>query len=342
MNPVIYFDELDKISASPKGDEIANLLCHLTDTSQNTQFHDKFFSGVDFDLSKATFIFSYNDEKKVNPILLDRMIKIYTKGFNTKDKLEIANKYLIPNICKEIGFNIQDVIFTKDILTKIIVNFTEEEKGVRNLKRCIETIVSKLNVLKLLNNTLTTLENNNNTIISINNQDVNDVKNTDSITLNINTSLPCVDNVKSNSETMKLTNNNLLDSTLENNNSEDNKLEDSKSEDNKLEDSKLEDSKLEDSKLEDNKLENSKLEDSKLEDNKLEDSKLEDSKLEDRKKNACSIYISNMVKNIIKNAMKLIEEKSYKITLQEKASIVKFDIKNFKLPIKVTDNIINR
>ena len=61
MNPVIYFDELDKISDTPRGQEIIGILTHLTDTTQNSQFHDKYFSEVDFDLSKCLFIFSYND-----------------------------------------------------------------------------------------------------------------------------------------------------------------------------------------------------------------------------------------------------------------------------------------
>ena len=87
MNPVIYFYELDKISDTPKGEEIAGILTHLTDTSQNTQFHDKYFAEIDFDLSKCLFIFSYNDESKVNPILQDRMYRIETKGYNQKPVL---------------------------------------------------------------------------------------------------------------------------------------------------------------------------------------------------------------------------------------------------------------
>ena len=79
MNPVIFFDELDKISDSPKGEEITGILTHLTDTSQNQQFHDKFFSEIDFDLSKCLFIFSYNDESRVNPILRDRMYRIQNR-----------------------------------------------------------------------------------------------------------------------------------------------------------------------------------------------------------------------------------------------------------------------
>ena len=58
MNPVIYFDELDKVSDTPKGEEIIGILTHLTDTSQNDKFHDKYFSEIEFDLSKVLFIFS--------------------------------------------------------------------------------------------------------------------------------------------------------------------------------------------------------------------------------------------------------------------------------------------
>lgn len=151
MNPVIYFDELDKLSDSNKGNDIENMLCHLTDFTQNNCFHDKYFSGIDFDLSKVLFIFSYNDESKINPILLDRMFKIHTDGFTTDSKIKIAKDYLLPEICKNIGFSIKDIDISKDIYRNIIENYTESEKGVRNLKRCIECIISEVNVLKITN-----------------------------------------------------------------------------------------------------------------------------------------------------------------------------------------------
>lgn len=150
MNPVIYFDELDKISDTPKGDEIAGILTHLTDTTQNSMFHDKYFSEVDFDLSKCMFIFSYNDESKVNPILLDRMYKIQTEGYEKKDKLVIANKYLLPKIMEQVNFNEGDITFTDETITYIIENFTADESGVRNLKRCLEVICTKLNLYRLM------------------------------------------------------------------------------------------------------------------------------------------------------------------------------------------------
>jgi ATP-dependent Lon protease len=152
MNPVIYFDELDKISDTPRGEEIVGILTHLTDTSQNSQFHDKYFSEVDFDLSKCLFIFSYNDESKVNPILRDRMYRIQTKGYDAKEKVTIARKYLLPNIQEQVNFNDGDIIIPDDTLQYIISNqgLTNEESGVRNLKRCLEIIYTKLNLFRLM------------------------------------------------------------------------------------------------------------------------------------------------------------------------------------------------
>ena len=150
MNPVIYFDELDKISDTPKGEEIAGILTHLTDTSQNSQFHDKYFAEIDFDLSKCLFIFSYNDESKINPILKDRMYRIQTKGYSKKEKSEIAENYLLPTIRKMVSFDKQDITIETDALHHIIDNYTEDEQGVRNLKRCLEIVHTKLNLYRLM------------------------------------------------------------------------------------------------------------------------------------------------------------------------------------------------
>jgi ATP-dependent Lon protease len=150
MNPVIYFDELDKISDTPKGEEIAGILTHLTDTSQNSQFHDKYFSEIDFDLSKCLFIFSYNDETKVNSILKDRMYRIQTKGYNQKQKTVIANNYLLPKIREQVKFMSEDIIIPNDTIHYIIENNCNKEDGVRNLKRCLEIIYTKLNLYRLM------------------------------------------------------------------------------------------------------------------------------------------------------------------------------------------------
>jgi len=152
MNPVIYFDELDKISDTPRGEEIVGILTHLIDSSQNTQFHDKYFSDIDFDLSKCLFIFSYNDESRVNPILRDRMYRIQTKGYDSKEKLIIARDYLLTKIREQVNFTSEDIIIPDDTITYIASSqsLTQNEAGVRNLKRCLEIIHTKLNLFRLV------------------------------------------------------------------------------------------------------------------------------------------------------------------------------------------------
>ena len=150
MNPVIYFDELDKISDTPKGEEIAGILTHLTDTTQNNQFHDKYFAEIDFDLSKCLFIFSYNDESKINPILKDRMYRIQTKGYDKKQKTVISKQYMLPKIREQVRFEIEDITIPDESIHYIIENHCNKEDGVRNLKRCMEIIYTKLNLYRLM------------------------------------------------------------------------------------------------------------------------------------------------------------------------------------------------
>jgi ATP-dependent Lon protease len=152
MNPVIYFDELDKVSETFRGEEIVGILTHLTDTSQNSQFHDKYFAEIDFDLSKCLFIFSYNNEAKVNPILRDRMYRIETKGYDAKQKMIIARSFLLPKIREQVKFDESEVIVPDETLQYIISSeyLTHKEEGVRNLKRCLEIIHTKLNLFRLM------------------------------------------------------------------------------------------------------------------------------------------------------------------------------------------------
>ena len=159
MNPLILFDELDKLSDSFKGQEITGVLTHLTDSTQNSKFSDKYFSEISIDMSKALFIFSYNDEAAVNPILKDRMYKIETKGYKTKDKLIIAKNYLLPKIRDEIKFDNDAIIFSDELLEYIINDFTEKEDGVRNLKRCLEIVYKKLNLYRLMKPNVNLFEN---------------------------------------------------------------------------------------------------------------------------------------------------------------------------------------
>lgn len=149
MNPVIYFDELDKVSSTPRGEEIINLLIHLTDFSQNDHFMDKYYSDVPLDLSKALFIFSLNNMENVNPILRDRMMMIQTDKLLEEDKKIISEKYMIPRILKEINLEREDIIFPEETIKLAISKYSPDE-GVRNLKRAYETLLEKINILKLV------------------------------------------------------------------------------------------------------------------------------------------------------------------------------------------------
>jgi ATP-dependent Lon protease len=149
MNPVIFMDELDKVSETKHGEEIIGVLTHLIDYSQNNCIQDKYFSGIPLDFSKALFIFSFNDEEKINPILKDRIHVIRTDKFTNESKLIIAKDYLIPSLLRNVKFNKDDIIFTDETIRDIIEKFTDSESGVRNLKRCLDSVIMKLNTLRL-------------------------------------------------------------------------------------------------------------------------------------------------------------------------------------------------
>jgi hypothetical protein len=155
MDPIIYFDELDKISKTHKGEEITNLLIHLTDPVQNAHFRDKYFHGIDIDLSKVTFIFSYNDPSLVDHVLMDRITQVETKFLLMNQKINIVQKYLLPDILKDVGFEKDSVTISDDIIKYIIEKYTSEG-GVRKLKGLLYNIIRELNIANL---TKTKIEN---------------------------------------------------------------------------------------------------------------------------------------------------------------------------------------
>lgn len=149
MNPVLYFDELDKVSDSRYGAEIVNILIHMTDSAQNDKVHDKYFTDLEFDLSRCLIIFSYNNPAFINPILRDRMVTIKANGYNIQDKICIAKDYMLPKIFEEFGFQDGNLVFDREVISYIIQQ-TDEEQGVRNMKRSLEEIVSHINLHRLL------------------------------------------------------------------------------------------------------------------------------------------------------------------------------------------------
>jgi len=148
MNPVLYFDELDKISGTPHGEEIASMLIHLTDRTQNSQFHDRYFAGIDIDLSQCLFVFSFNDINLVNPILRDRMQVINCGGYSQKEKQTILEEYVWPDLLKRLRFLPEDILLGES--SKFLISeYSSKEQGVRTLIRTAEMLVTRLNMLRI-------------------------------------------------------------------------------------------------------------------------------------------------------------------------------------------------
>jgi len=151
MNPIIYIDELDKVSRTEHGREIIGILTHLIDPSQNDSFNDKYFSGINLDLSKCLIIFSYNDASLIDKVLLDRIHRINIKSLNRYEKVIIAKKFLIPEILNSIGFEKNDIIIKDNNLFYIIDNFTNES-GVRKLKEHLYELLRDINLRFMTDN----------------------------------------------------------------------------------------------------------------------------------------------------------------------------------------------
>jgi ATP-dependent Lon protease len=150
MTMVLLFDELDKISATPKGEEVQNLLVHMTDPVQNEDFEDRYLAGIPIDMSTVMYIFSANDINKIDRVLLDRFNVVFLDGYNSKEKLTIAEQFLMPTALEEVGLK-DKVGISKEIIQYIIEHYAKEESGVRELKRAMEQIAQKINMLRMFN-----------------------------------------------------------------------------------------------------------------------------------------------------------------------------------------------
>ena len=144
MNPIIFIDEIDKISKTEHGKEIIGILTHLLDPAQNDCFQDKYFSGIDLDLSKALFILSYNDADAIDKILLDRIHRIKFKNLTLDEKLTICKVHILPEVYKKMGLSGM-IQIGDDTLKYVIENYTLES-GVRKLKEILFEIVGEINL----------------------------------------------------------------------------------------------------------------------------------------------------------------------------------------------------
>ena len=144
MNPIIFIDELDKVSNTESGKEIIGILTHMVDSTQNKQFHDRYFNGIDIDLSNVLFIFSYNDRNKIDRILLDRIHEVKFSNLTLDEKVTIVYDYILPELYSKIDLH-NTIEFPRDTIVYIIERYTNES-GVRKLKELLYEIISEINL----------------------------------------------------------------------------------------------------------------------------------------------------------------------------------------------------
>lgn len=154
MNPIIFIDEIDKVSHTEHGKEIISILTHMTDSTQNDEFEDKYFAGIKINLSKALIVFSFNDPNLIDPILRDRITMIETHALSIPEKLTIIKDYMLPEIFKDVGFNKDELIFSDDLIKNLIETYTNEA-GVRKIKEKIYEIVRDINLNRFHNDNFT-------------------------------------------------------------------------------------------------------------------------------------------------------------------------------------------
>ncbi len=141
VNPVFLLDEIDKISADMHGDP-ASALLEVLDPEQNATFRDRFLE-YPYDLSKVMFITTANSLDTIPTPLRDRMEIIELSGYTLEEKLEIANRYLLPKQRKANGLTDVGALFTEGGLRFVVEGYTREA-GVRSLERAIGSVCRKI------------------------------------------------------------------------------------------------------------------------------------------------------------------------------------------------------
>lgn len=156
MNPVIFFDELDKVSSGDngRGEEVMNALVHLTDPAQNATFRDRYFAGVDLDLSRALLVFSYNDAQRIPSVLRDRIHEVRVTDFSHTDKAAITRDFILPDLCRGLGLPRDAFHITEDAVGALVSDCAARNTGMREIRGVLAHILRAVNVVSLTGHNL--------------------------------------------------------------------------------------------------------------------------------------------------------------------------------------------
>jgi ATP-dependent Lon protease len=154
MDPLLFLDEFDKVSKTEYGIELLDALNDLTDKNRNNSILDQYL-GVHMDLSKAVIVFAYNSSDDIPLTLRSRIHEIEIEPYETEDKIQMVKQFFLPKSCEKLHFSPENIRFSVAALRKIILDYTNNEEGVRKLEERIDEIILKLNWARLTSGSVT-------------------------------------------------------------------------------------------------------------------------------------------------------------------------------------------
>lgn len=138
-NPIFYFDEVDKISDTERGRELASVLIHLIDPTSNASIRDRYFHGINIDFSECLFIFSYNESSKVSPILLDRIRTFQIERPTLEQRCDILQKHIIPRVTKRLNAT---HVLDEDAIEFLAEASERRDDGMRGAEKDVDNVMS--------------------------------------------------------------------------------------------------------------------------------------------------------------------------------------------------------